>query len=232
MSLCNLQPSRIPSTRLQRTGHGLRSRRVLAADWLLPFIACRLLEPFLFHPRVYLACEGYLISSTTPHLDADTRLINHNILLWTGPYRDFYISSRLSHFCPHARSHYQRWLPALLPRRRPQGCPHPNTCKATLQRRIQWACLTIRRQLHGFTGSSNVWQRNIPALAEVYRVIAPDLRSHGVSAKPSTGHHVARLAMDLKEIIRHLRLAERQIRVIAGSLGCAIFWFVNDSCAR
>jgi hypothetical protein len=39
---------------------------------------------------------------------------------------------------------------------------------------------------------------------------------------------VARLAMDLKEIIRHLRLTERPIRVIAGSLGCAIIWFVNE----
>lgn len=88
--------------------------------------------------------------------------------------------------------------------------------------------LTVHEQLHGFTGSSAVWSRNIPVLAKVYRVIAPDLRGHGDSTKFVSGHHVSRLAMDLKNIIDDLKLAEKgDIRVVAGSLGCAILWSVS-----
>jgi pimeloyl-ACP methyl ester carboxylesterase len=87
--------------------------------------------------------------------------------------------------------------------------------------------LTVREQLHGFTGSSAVWNRNIPALSKVYRVIAPDLRGHGDSGKAPSGHHVARLAMDLRNIIDALQLPKKNIRIIAGSLGCAIVWFVQ-----
>jgi len=86
--------------------------------------------------------------------------------------------------------------------------------------------LTVHGQLHGFTGSSAVWKRNIPALSKVYRVIAPDLRGHGDSDHSVHGYHVSRLAMDLKTIIDHLKLPKGKIRVIAGSLGCAIIWFV------
>jgi pimeloyl-ACP methyl ester carboxylesterase len=74
-----------------------------------------------------------------------------------------------------------------------------------------------------------VWRRNIPALSEVYRVIAPDLRGHGDSDKSIAGYHVSRLAMDLKNIIDGLQLAKGNIRVVGGSLGCAILWFVSIS---
>jgi len=86
--------------------------------------------------------------------------------------------------------------------------------------------LTVHGQLHGFTGSSAVWRRNIPALSKMYRVIAPDLRGHGDSDKPVYGYHVSRLAMDLKTIIDYLQLPKGDIKVIAGSLGCAIIWLV------
>ncbi|GAB7354563.1 hypothetical protein MBLNU459_g5017t2 [Dothideomycetes sp. NU459] len=79
--------------------------------------------------------------------------------------------------------------------------------------------------LHGFTGSSQVFKRNIPALSARYRVIAPDLRGHGSSAKTPHGFHVSRLAMDLHNLLAHLGLAEAgSVRCIAGSLGCAILW--------
>ncbi|KAL3424967.1 sterol reductase lamin b receptor [Phlyctema vagabunda] len=79
--------------------------------------------------------------------------------------------------------------------------------------------------LHGFTGSSEVWKRNIPALAEKYHVYAPDLRGHGASDKPKHGYHVSRLAMDLRELLTHLDLEKREdVRVIGGSLGCSILW--------
>ncbi|QSZ37700.1 hypothetical protein DSL72_008799 [Monilinia vaccinii-corymbosi] len=83
--------------------------------------------------------------------------------------------------------------------------------------------------LHGFTGSSAVWQRNIPAFAEKYRVIALDLRGHGESEKPKHGYHVSRLAMDLQVLIQHLRTSSIRGRrlpfhAIGASLGCAILW--------
>ncbi|KAG9240234.1 Alpha/Beta hydrolase protein [Calycina marina] len=83
--------------------------------------------------------------------------------------------------------------------------------------------------IHGFTGSSLVWSRNIDALSKSYRVIAPDLRGHGESDKPQSGYHVSRLAMDLKELLLHLvereqELADLPAKAIVGSLGCAVLW--------
>ena len=80
------------------------------------------------------------------------------------------------------------------------------------------------RQLHGFTGSGLVFQRNIAGLAVKYHVIVPDLRGHGESDKPNGGYHVARLAMDLRNLIEHLHLPEGQVSAIGTSLGAAIIW--------
>ncbi|TGO78918.1 hypothetical protein BPOR_2023g00010 [Botrytis porri] len=92
-------------------------------------------------------------------------------------------------------------------------------------------CLIL---LHGFTGSKDVWQKNIPALRKTYRVIVPDLRGHGDSQKPKHGYHVSRLAMDLHELIQHIinssAVSQKDTQVnkkflaIGGSLGCAILW--------
>ncbi|KAH9214673.1 Alpha/Beta hydrolase protein [Leptodontidium sp. 2 PMI_412] len=83
--------------------------------------------------------------------------------------------------------------------------------------------------IHGFTGSSLVWQHNIPAFTPYYRVIAPDLRGHGESDKPEHGFQVSRLAMDLRELVCHLQNTEekgkeREWKAIGGSLGCSILW--------
>lgn len=100
----------------------------------------------------------------------------------------------------------------------------------------------ISQQLHGFTGSSAVWSRNIAAFRSKYRVIVPDLRGHGRSGKRADGHdhYVARLAQDLKELMDHLGIAiedhetdPRTPSCIASSLGCAIIWFVlTELCRR
>ncbi|KAI9650333.1 hypothetical protein NHQ30_000346 [Ciborinia camelliae] len=92
-------------------------------------------------------------------------------------------------------------------------------------------CLIL---LHGFTGSSAVWQRNIHAFSEQYRVLAPDLRGHGKSGKPKHGYHVSRLAMDLHELLQHIinssltgqrnAGSDNKFMAIGGSLGCAILW--------
>jgi pimeloyl-ACP methyl ester carboxylesterase len=84
---------------------------------------------------------------------------------------------------------------------------------------------SLSLKIHGFTGSSRVWQRNIPAFAQHYRVIAPDLRGHGESDKCKHGYHVARLAMDLRELVTYLDHGEgKEWKAIGGSLGCAILW--------
>ena len=40
--------------------------------------------------------------------------------------------------------------------------------------------------VHGMAGSSATWRHVMPALAERFTVIAPDLLGHGESAKPRT----------------------------------------------
>ena len=62
--------------------------------------------------------------------------------------------------------------------------------------------------VHGMAGSSATWQHVIPALAERYTVVAPDLLGHGESAKPrgdySLGAH-ASLLRDLLNALGHER---------------------------
>jgi pimeloyl-ACP methyl ester carboxylesterase len=55
-------------------------------------------------------------------------------------------------------------------------------------------------------------------------VVVPDLRGHGTSDKPQDGYHVARLAMDLKNLIDHFKFQEGTISAIGTSLGAAIIW--------
>jgi pimeloyl-ACP methyl ester carboxylesterase len=56
----------------------------------------------------------------------------------------------------------------------------------------------------------------------------PDLRGHGESDKPRAGYHVARLAMDLKNLIDHLHLHNGSIKAVGTSLGAAILWCYSE----
>ena len=59
--------------------------------------------------------------------------------------------------------------------------------------------------LHGFAQTWYEWQRRIlPALAEQYTVIAPDLRGAGDSEKPLTGYDKKTMAEDMHQLVRHL----------------------------
>lgn len=80
--------------------------------------------------------------------------------------------------------------------------------------------------IHGFTGSSQYFERNFNTLSQKYWVIAPDIRGHGRSTKSRHGYHVARLAADLKDLIDIIFAAVPDAR-IAGtgcSLGAAVLW--------
>lgn len=58
--------------------------------------------------------------------------------------------------------------------------------------------------LHGFPETNFAWRYQIPALAEHYRVIAPDLRGYGETDKPAGGYDKRNMARDLRELLRAL----------------------------
>lgn len=49
--------------------------------------------------------------------------------------------------------------------------------------------------IHGMAGSSATWQAIIPLLSKKYRVIAPDLLGHGMSAKPRGDYSLGAFAV-------------------------------------
>jgi pimeloyl-ACP methyl ester carboxylesterase len=60
--------------------------------------------------------------------------------------------------------------------------------------------------LHGWPQTSHSWRKVMPALAEHYRVIAPDLRGMGQSDKPTAGYDMRTVATDIRELLRMLGL--------------------------
>lgn len=76
--------------------------------------------------------------------------------------------------------------------------------------------------LHGWSGSHRSFDANFIALSNKFRVIRVDMRGHGDSDKPQYGFHVHRLAMDLHNLIEHLRLS--RVTLLGTSLGCAVIW--------
>lgn len=76
--------------------------------------------------------------------------------------------------------------------------------------------------IHGWSGSSDIFVHNFNALSQSFRVIRYDLRGHGKSEKPTHGIRVSRLAMDLLNLMDHLKLD--RVSVIGCSLGCAVIW--------
>lgn len=68
--------------------------------------------------------------------------------------------------------------------------------------------------LHGFPQTWFEWRLIMPALAERYRVIAPDLRGLGDTSRPADGYHKMRVAEDVWELM-------------AGELGCESFLLVG-----
>ncbi|ORY61567.1 Alpha/Beta hydrolase protein [Pseudomassariella vexata] len=83
--------------------------------------------------------------------------------------------------------------------------------------------------MHGFSGSSAYFTRNVAALSADHWVVAPDMRGHGRSGRSKGGYHVARLAMDLHELVNHLQKSsplgtETQIIPVGCSIGAAVLW--------
>lgn len=71
--------------------------------------------------------------------------------------------------------------------------------------------------IHGMAGSSTTWRDVMPALAERYRVIAPDLLGHGRSDKPAGDYSLGNHASLVRDVLAHLGI--ERATIIGQSLG-------------
>lgn len=106
--------------------------------------------------------------------------------------------------------------------------------------------------IHGLAGSSRTWDDVIPALAERYDVIAPDLLGHGESAKPIGDYSLGAFASGLRDMLamldvgsvtivghsfgggvamqlayQHPHLIDRLVLVGSGGLGREVSWLLR-----
>jgi pimeloyl-ACP methyl ester carboxylesterase len=70
---------------------------------------------------------------------------------------------------------------------------------------------------HGFLETWYCWRKVMPALAERYTVIAPDMRGYGDSDKPEQGYDAQTLAEDLRHLLQQLGF--NQAHLVAHDMG-------------
>jgi CubicO group peptidase (beta-lactamase class C family) len=58
--------------------------------------------------------------------------------------------------------------------------------------------------LHGYPQTGHMWRKVMPALAERFTVVAPDLRGYGDSDRPIGGYDKRTMAADVADVIRAL----------------------------
>lgn len=80
--------------------------------------------------------------------------------------------------------------------------------------------------LHGWSQSAELFRYQIDKLSEYYKVIAIDMRGHGLSEKAEHGYRISRLSKDLYEFLNELNLSN--IVILAHSMGCAVLWCYWD----
>ncbi len=78
--------------------------------------------------------------------------------------------------------------------------------------------------LHGWPQSWYEWRKIIPALAEHYTVIVPDLRGLGDSEKPISGYDKRTLASDVRELLRQLGFAK--VGVVGHDWGGSVAFYL------
>lgn len=74
--------------------------------------------------------------------------------------------------------------------------------------------------LHGYTQTSHMWRPLIAQLARTHRVIAPDLRGAGQSAKPEGGYDKVTLADDIHALVASLGLS--RVRIVGHDIGLMV----------
>lgn len=70
---------------------------------------------------------------------------------------------------------------------------------------------------HGFLETWYCWRRIMPALAEQYTVIAPDMRGYGDSDKPTSGYDARSLCEDFHQLVQQLGF--EKIHLVAHDMG-------------
>ncbi|MEX0957878.1 MAG: alpha/beta hydrolase [Burkholderiales bacterium] len=78
----------------------------------------------------------------------------------------------------------------------------------------------------GWSQTAAMFRAQIDAFSETHRVIAVDMRGHGESSKTSYGYRIARLAMDVRELLDALDLDN--VTIAGHSMGCSVIWSYWD----
>jgi pimeloyl-ACP methyl ester carboxylesterase len=76
--------------------------------------------------------------------------------------------------------------------------------------------------LHGWGQTAALFQGQLSGLEDSRRVIAYDMRGHGLSDKPDHGYRIARLAADLRDVLDALGI--EQADVLGWSMGASVIW--------
>ena len=71
--------------------------------------------------------------------------------------------------------------------------------------------------IHGIFGSKKFFEKNVASLKENFSVITIDLRGHGKSSKGLDGYSIDRLAQDVHEVIKQLKL--KNVLLMGWSMG-------------
>ena len=88
--------------------------------------------------------------------------------------------------------------------------------------------------LHGMAGSSQTWRSVIKPLSRKYRVIAPDLLGHGMSAKPRSDYSLGAFAVLLRDLLDELGVARATIvgHSLGGGVAMQFVYQHPDYCER
>lgn len=79
--------------------------------------------------------------------------------------------------------------------------------------------------LHGFPETHRSWELQLPFLvAGGYRVVAPDLRGYGASARPRGGYDLETLVADVVALCRYV--SDEPVRLVGHDWGGALTWLV------
>lgn len=71
--------------------------------------------------------------------------------------------------------------------------------------------------VHGLGIDGRIWDYQMPALADRFRVIVPDMRGHGESDKPDSGYSLETLTGDVDTLVTELELDD--VVLVGWSLG-------------
>ena len=75
--------------------------------------------------------------------------------------------------------------------------------------------------IHGFGGKAEQWQYQMQKFAMDNRVIAVDMRGHGLSDKPTAGYDMPRIQLDLETVLTQLKVSTPFV-LVGHSFGGAI----------